>query len=734
MSTSRENPPGSSLFFEEAHNSDFGTSNIPNLPFSPNSGVSQLSTSIEAPPSSIARSMAMSVTSEIDITNLPLQALLSNIEVRRLFDHRAHLLDSQTRLVTSQAQLNSDMHGLLTEKQSLAAELAEMRKKMEAMESSTLHPAQLFASSSTTLTKMQSEESVSPSDSISQRGTNAPSTGSTGVPSLAERPADFSPAVLWTAKECHRDSSACKGNRISLTAAIRDKDGTPASNVEETKTTARFHFLSSLMTLPIPLNAPKHQTGLWWKIYRPDEWKKAIRYLEGSHPVVAYCAHHWKAEEVFRVVIQTRLDSERAKKESKRQDRARESQASGPTDVDTAARLQKRPHSATDSLATDPSPSLEKPAALSKPPKKRKHGHQLLDGVFRSAPGESQPKPSESSPTTMILIPSLPTLNVPAPVLLSPPIPVPSSPTTSLPSIPVTSAPVLTRPSNHIDVSKISIPTTVHALSEILSNDFPSIKDSSLLFDAFKLSPNFSAGSPSDEFERWIQTIDAADPNDPALDEDNNFEQWGHQQLSLTSPQLTSWTIVGSVNGACRLIAALVKTCKVAREICQVNQREMSTSFIADIYLDRTIETLWKLWAGYKAENPNVDQVPPLVGSASSLPSPALPLPPPSSGSENVPTPQDPGSASPPLPPPPPVPAPHGLSQKSVQSLKIDELKELIRLWDIEVSAAKPKKDHYVSAILTAPDEKRPTEADIKSIIAKRTLASKKVKRTSGGG
>ncbi|KAF7762441.1 hypothetical protein Agabi119p4_9034 [Agaricus bisporus var. burnettii] len=159
-------------------------------------------------------------------------------------------------------------------------------------------------------------------------------------------------------------------------------------------------------------------------------------------------------------------------------------------------------------------------------------------------------------------------------------------------------------------------------------NDFPSIKDSSLLFDVFKLSPNFPAGSPSDEFERWIQTIDAADPNDPALDEDNNFKQWG------------------SVNGTCRLIAALVKTCKMARKICQVNQREMSTSFIADIYLDQTIETLWKLWAGYKAKNPNVDQVPPLIGSASSLPSPALPLPPPpSSGSENVPTPQDPGSA-----------------------------------------------------------------------------------------
>lgn len=170
---------------------------------------------------------------------------------------------------------------------------------------------------STALTKSPSESSVSPSDSVSQRGCeDSHSVAPAAVPHLAERPterpSDFSPKVLWTLQECRRDSTAHKGNRINLSAAIRDKDGNAVSYIKVIKTTARIHFISSMASLPIPLNAPKHQTGLWWKTYRPNEWTAALHHLEVSHPVVAYCASHWKAEEIFRVVIQTRLDSERA--------------------------------------------------------------------------------------------------------------------------------------------------------------------------------------------------------------------------------------------------------------------------------------------------------------------------------------------------------------------------------------------------------------------------------------
>lgn len=172
-------------------------------------------------------------------------------------------------------------------------------------------------------------------------------------------PADFSPAVLWTLRECHMDPTALRGKRINLSTAIRDKDGKPVHNLQDIKRTARFYFLSSMLNLPIPLNAPKRQTGLWWKTYRSDEWKAAIQYLEISHPAVAYCASHWKAEEIFRVVIQTRLDSERAKSKPKRQGKARGGQSAGLADVGMATTSQKLPHSAISNPATGPNPPSE---------------------------------------------------------------------------------------------------------------------------------------------------------------------------------------------------------------------------------------------------------------------------------------------------------------------------------------------------------------------------------------
>jgi hypothetical protein len=148
--------------------------------------------------------------------------------------------------------------------------------------------------------------------------------------------------------------------------------------------------------------------------------------------------------------------------------------------------------------------------------------------------------------------------------------------------------------------SKLSVLYNYSFLStELVSEEFPWIKDLTALFNTFKASPKFSVGSTSDELAKWLQVVDTADPNNPTLDEDNNFEQWGHHQLSLSSA-LTSWSIVGNVNFACHLISVLVKTYKVAREICLIHERKVTTSFIADCYLNQTIETLWKLWTAYK--------------------------------------------------------------------------------------------------------------------------------------
>jgi len=217
------------------------------------------------------------------------------------------------------------------------------------------------------LSKSSQGCSVTPSDSVSQRGEGAPYL----IDRPAERPSDFSSDVLWTIRDCHRDALAYKSNRIILNAAIRNKDGSSIDYIEGIKTTARVYFLSSLMHLPVPLGAPERQTGLWWKSYRPDEWRAALNHLEVSHPVISYCSLHWKAEEIYRVVIQTRLDSDRAKR--------KETSGSVVSDSVAGGSL-KRAHSAIGSASSDSSPSLEEPpdepqqSIPLKPTKRKKKG------------------------------------------------------------------------------------------------------------------------------------------------------------------------------------------------------------------------------------------------------------------------------------------------------------------------------------------------------------------------
>ena len=64
---------------------------------------------------------------------------------------------------------------------------------------------------------------------------------------------------------------------------------------------------------------------------------------------------------------------------------------------------------------------------------------------------------------------------------------------------------------------------------------------------------------------------------------------------------LSSWEAIGSPENACHLIAAVIKTCRVARELCRDleanNQAKGSTnSYLGDMYLGQITEHLWDLW------------------------------------------------------------------------------------------------------------------------------------------
>jgi hypothetical protein len=112
-------------------------------------------------------------------------------------------------------------------------------------------------------------------------------------------------------------------------------------------------------------------------------------------------------------------------------------------------------------------------------------------------------------------------------------------------------------------------------------------------------SPNFKVGKPSNDFTAFLARINGADPNESDLSEDDLDASWGHYQFTagrLTcTTVLTSWDVVGGCSNACDLIAAALKTCRVARHLC-FEHSVTTISYLSDIYLENVVSKLWELW------------------------------------------------------------------------------------------------------------------------------------------
>jgi hypothetical protein len=112
-------------------------------------------------------------------------------------------------------------------------------------------------------------------------------------------------------------------------------------------------------------------------------------------------------------------------------------------------------------------------------------------------------------------------------------------------------------------------------------------------------------GAPSIDVATFLDRIEQADPNSSEITEDDKNESWGHYQFTASTltcqTVLTLWDDVGNTNVACRLIAAAIKTCKIARHLCFSN-RISPKSYLSDIYLSHIIESLAALWKGKVGE------------------------------------------------------------------------------------------------------------------------------------
>jgi len=112
-------------------------------------------------------------------------------------------------------------------------------------------------------------------------------------------------------------------------------------------------------------------------------------------------------------------------------------------------------------------------------------------------------------------------------------------------------------------------------------------------------SPGFKSSTPSDNVTAFLNRIEAADPNSSEIEEDDSNASWGHWQFTAGGLTITTviqdWTCVGDVDMACKLLAAAIRTCKVARHIC-LERDITSHSFLSDAYLNNMVEQLCKSW------------------------------------------------------------------------------------------------------------------------------------------
>lgn len=98
---------------------------------------------------------------------------------------------------------------------------------------------------------------------------------------------------------------------------------------------------------------------------------------------------------------------------------------------------------------------------------------------------------------------------------------------------------------------------------------------------------------------RFIERIESANPHTPGIDEDDTNISWGHWQFTAGGITLRSvlktWSDVGDVPTAYRLLAASLKTCLVARHLCFTNKISVQSSYLSDAYLEEVVDVLWNM-------------------------------------------------------------------------------------------------------------------------------------------
>jgi hypothetical protein len=138
-------------------------------------------------------------------------------------------------------------------------------------------------------------------------------------------------------------------------------------------------------------------------------------------------------------------------------------------------------------------------------------------------------------------------------------------------------------------------------ITESLLREYSSISEVTQLMDRLQQISSDPGTYPPEEPDArvidFLECIESADPNSTALSDDNTNASWGHYQFTAGELTITkvliSWKAVGNVATALRLVAATLRTCRVARYLCYQRKVVDPKSFLSDIYLSMVVDALW---------------------------------------------------------------------------------------------------------------------------------------------
>ncbi|KAI0938388.1 hypothetical protein AcV5_000080 [Taiwanofungus camphoratus] len=410
------------------------------------------------------------------------------------------------------------------------------------------------------------------------------------------RPASYPVKILWTLQDCKNDEDVAitKANpsRPLMQHTIHNKDGTMITEEDYRAilATARLCRAELLQLPPPPGHAYRDhslaRTKNYFKSYHPKEWAAALQKMEEQQPLLSLCVYHWKADHVlgglFRSSSRRGMDSSEDDNDNSADNCSASTwlstkQPCVPSSATNGAKKTKPRTSTSNPLsvhhttvadepiitnqallmaAHDPPGSLTTPANV--PLAITASDTLAISASDTLAISASDTLTMTASDTHMTISNNPLALATTTKPVLQPSDsfrrPLPSSSFALLSHVHSSAA------IKSIDFAFIQVDLTLENLIMILAAEFPHFINGLELLNAMKLSPTFGIGAPLPQVLAFIERVECANPNTPDLSPDNTGTSWGHCQftagdMTLTSV-LTSWNSIGTINAACRLIAA----------------------------------------------------------------------------------------------------------------------------------------------------------------------------------